>query len=346
MDKVAVISYTGMSACVLIRKGLPASTVHRFIYVPIENEDHTISFILKDKNDLAEFELVIIDEISMISDELMDDILKFEIPVIALGDDFQLQPIGGKINRFVNQVDGYLDEPVRQALDSPIIYLANQLRNKIKPKVGTMSGNGTVSIYRNEFDLDEFSNADQILAGKNVTVQNLNRLYRYKFKGYTSKYPQEGDKLICLRNNWSQYCNEDGIELYLVNGLNGYASNITYYERTKTFKMNFKPYFFEKTRFLKICGDTLLFDDLQYKEFNYLKGKNPIIYNARLPLIMQNTSINQFDYGYVITVYKSQGSEWNNVFYFDEVLNWKTYFNHFYTACTRAKENLSIVLQS
>jgi exodeoxyribonuclease-5 len=53
----------------------------------------------------------------------------------------------------------------------------------------------------------------------------------------------------------------------------------------------------------------------------------------------------QFDYGYALTVHKSQGSQWNSVCLFDESSSFQSdRARHLYTAITRAAEKITVVM--
>ncbi|MFT6658190.1 MAG: exodeoxyribonuclease-5 [Maritalea sp.] len=52
----------------------------------------------------------------------------------------------------------------------------------------------------------------------------------------------------------------------------------------------------------------------------------------------------EFYFGYALTVHKSQGSQWDNVYLFDE--SWafrEDRARHLYTAVTRAAEKITVV---
>jgi exodeoxyribonuclease-5 len=52
-----------------------------------------------------------------------------------------------------------------------------------------------------------------------------------------------------------------------------------------------------------------------------------------------------FTYGYALTVHKSQGSQWNNVYLFDESSSFKDdRRKHLYTALTRAAEKITVAI--
>ena len=52
-----------------------------------------------------------------------------------------------------------------------------------------------------------------------------------------------------------------------------------------------------------------------------------------------------FDYGYVLTVHKAQGSQWDNVVLFDESWAFREHRDRWlYTGITRAAERLTVVI--
>lgn len=346
-ENVAYCAYTGMASNVLIRKGNPATTIHKLIYDPVEIEDEKtkkkkIVFKLKEQLD-ENIRLIVVDEVSMVSQKMLDELISFNIPILATGDPKQLPPIANDMNKLLASPDVFLDEPLRQALDNPIIYIANQLRQGIVPQYGSYGGR--VNIYKSDrFPVEALTEADQILAGKNRTVENLNKFYRANVLGKNTLLPTEGEKIICLKNNWDLRIQEKGIENYLVNGLIGTVSNMKIQPKAKLFTCDLKPIYFEKEQFKKIYGDSLIFSDPNCKDKYYVEENYPYESLMRRPLEVGQVKINQFTYAYCITVYKSQGSEADKVLYYDEVLNKRLYFEHFYTAVTRAKEYLDIVI--
>ena len=56
--------------------------------------------------------------------------------------------------------------------------------------------------------------------------------------------------------------------------------------------------------------------------------------------------VDLFEFGYAITVHKSQGSEWDHVVVFEERFGDNEFYKKWlYTAVTRAKERLLIIGQ-
>lgn len=55
--------------------------------------------------------------------------------------------------------------------------------------------------------------------------------------------------------------------------------------------------------------------------------------------------LEQFTFGYALTVHKSQGSQWDNVLLFDESFAFRDdYAKHLYTGITRAAEKVTVVV--
>jgi ATP-dependent exoDNAse (exonuclease V) alpha subunit len=73
---------------------------------------------------MAEAHLAIIDEVSMVNEEMANDLMSFDVPILVVGDPGQLPPIEGA-GYFTNrEPDIFLREIHRQAADNPIIRLA------------------------------------------------------------------------------------------------------------------------------------------------------------------------------------------------------------------------------
>ena len=334
ITKVVTITYTGMAACVLMRKGNDqSSTIHRLIYdtkVMTNKKTKKKAFVtdLKEKGTIGDLELIIVDECPMVPDDMIKDILSFGIPVLFLGDPEQLPPIFGDNTLKCNF---FLDEPHRQALDSPILLLANYARTKQFDKIRLGTYGEHVRVFsRLDFEEDSIFKADQIICGKNATVKSLNAFYRKSFLGYSDKLIRDHEKIMCLANNWN-IDNQGGFSL--VNGLIGYASNISIKIKSQIYELDFKPEFTKE--FSKIDIDKCLFEGMDELPME--------VELFRLPLSDSINTLNEFAYAYAITTHKSQGSEFPYVTFFPEVLDRKNYYRLLYTGITRAKEDLDII---
>jgi len=340
-DKTWFVTFTGKASLNLNKKNIPAKTIHSLIYknqeeYDIKKEKMIYKSFLKSP-DMIRGSLIVIDEISMVSEKLLEDLLTFNIPILAIGDNGQLPPIGAD-NMILNKPDYQLTEIHRQAKDSPIISLATDIRNGKGLKIGTLGKN--VMITKKISD-EVYLRADQVLVGTHNIRKGINSLVR-ELKGYDSERVVVGDKIICRENNWGILLPNDRVPL--INGTVGNIVDIVgeSFEEFSTFKskekinievmnINFKPDFSDDIyQDLNICKSSLTTDDMQ-KEIHAIKKK-------------MKDNLTYFLYGYAITVHSSQGSEWNKVLVKNDYM-WseKEFYNKWmYTAVTRAKESLIV----
>src|SRR5215212_1240576 len=126
---VAFGAYTGKAALVLRTKGCAdASTIHSLIYRSRESDEGGPQFVLNRQSQAAKAALIVIDECSMVDEELGRDLLSFGTPVLVLGDPAQLPPVKGGGFFTTELPDVMLTEVHRQARDNPIIRLSMTVR--------------------------------------------------------------------------------------------------------------------------------------------------------------------------------------------------------------------------
>lgn len=336
-ESVAYIAYTGKAAQVLRSKGcLNAMTAHRLLYKSIQMPDGSFKHI--PKQSLPGYNIIVVDEISMLPKPMWELLLKHGIYVIACGDPGQLSPIGEGTD-VLDHPHIFLNEIMRQAADSEIIQLATDIRNRkiIKPFRGTEVN----VVPRSDLSEGMFTWADQIICAKNATRREFNHYFR-KMKWENdniSTYPLVGDKVICLKNNWDQITEMGDA---LVNGTIGTIEDMrTYPNEYLGMKctIGFLPDTYDET-------------DIRDQEFHDLLIDWKLITTGEPTLNKENFSTfskklrpEQFDYGYVITCHKSQGSEWDKVMVIEEMLKASEHSRWLYTAVTRAVKKLTLVLR-
>jgi exodeoxyribonuclease-5 len=97
--KIAYCSYTGKAAVILKRKlndtkSLTSNdyvgTIHRLIYKAIVDDNDNIIGWEKNPVDDFEYDLIVLDEASMVSQDIWYDLLSFKKPILAVGDHGQL----------------------------------------------------------------------------------------------------------------------------------------------------------------------------------------------------------------------------------------------------------------
>lgn len=338
-ENVLFMAFVGKAAMELKRKGNNAKTIHSTIYdleeVPLLDETGCLQFnangkvkkqptfvkkpILDDN-----IELIVIDEGGMVNKDIALDLLSYNIPTLVLGDLDQLPPVIGQPFFLVNP-DVILTKPMRQAENSPIIMLSQMAKNGVPIPLGDY-GDGCRVIDCSQVTDELLMSADIILCGKNKTREDINNHIRYNILKRSNQYPCVGDKIICRQNNWKLSILDD---LFLINGMNGYIEDIyldTY--NGKKINIDFRPEFLDFDYFKNIPIDfNFLFMNQEEKKF---AGRG---------------YVNRFEFGWAITTHLAQGSQYDNVVLFVEKMGSRSYFNKWlYTAITRAKKKITIVL--
>ena len=112
--RVTYISYTGKATSVLYKKlkeaniyNVTVSTIHKLLYSPLIERDKDGCEYIDGwiKNETIPFDLIVIDEASMVGEEIFKDLLGFDIPILAVGDDGQLPPVSNDGFSLMNNPD-------------------------------------------------------------------------------------------------------------------------------------------------------------------------------------------------------------------------------------------------
>lgn len=309
-------AFTGKAALVLRSKGCgEARTIHSMIYRPKDLDTEEPSFVLNEDSPAARANLIVIDECSMVDEELGRDLLSFRKKVLVLGDPAQLPPVKGG-GFFTEQTpDMMLTEVHRQAADNPIVRLSMQVRAGERLDFGDHGALKVVS--RKNIDADLVKKADQVLVGLNKTRRAYNKRLRELF-GHTGAFPEVGEKLVCLRNDKTK-----GL-------LNGAVFRVKQSKglSRKRLRMLLTP---EETPGAKAIRVGVLPEFFEGTE-------------ESLPYAQRRES-DEFDYGYALTVHKAQGSQWDEVVLFDESYAFRENRERWlYTGVTRAAKSLTVVI--
>src|SRR5882724_7414266 len=131
--KVGVVrtgAFTGKAAHVLRKKGVHnAQTIHSMIYRLDEDpETGELRFRLAIDGPASEADLIVLDECSMVGEQMARDLRSFRKPILVMGDPGQLPPVNGA-GAFTNRTpDVFLTEIHRQAAESAILRIATLAR--------------------------------------------------------------------------------------------------------------------------------------------------------------------------------------------------------------------------
>lgn len=309
-EQLNIVNYkmlapTGKAATVLGN----AQTIHSYLYNAKKDErTGELHFYRKDPSQFYEM-LLIVDEISMVNKELMQDLRSLNIPIIGLGDPAQLPPVNGT-NDILLKPDIFLTKVYRN--DGGLLELATDIRNGKKLKREYDS----VQFRRNSImrDLHLLSDDSIIICRYNKTRNELNAKIREKVKQF--KEPIEvGDKLIVLNNSRTTG---------LMNGSIVQVLNIDYVNLDYDFAI------------IDIKNDIGVIQKVKVN-LNVILGTPSKLRQSRY-----DDSILSVDYAYAITCHKSQGSEFKKVFVIVEGEQYDDFQQWYYTAVTRARSKLYI----
>lgn len=341
---VVFTAFTGKAVDVLKRKlaaygiDAPCKTLHSLMYKPKTDKVGNI-IGWEQKKDLGTwyedeygrmqldtYDLVIVDEASMVNKELWAHLRSYDVPIIAVGDHGQLPPVGAGAINLLEKPHMRLEKIHRQAADNPIITLAHAVRE---------AGATAIYKYKNTDDTRvrrlRFADAIDIIAlggldaagicYKNATRVKLNQEIHDRV--VLHKGDDANDIVICLKN-W------DG-ELF--NGMRGILRSVDG-EPDKLNRCWMTVDFPENDMRCKVQAQLSQFGRPSSVQLEDVKGAKRW---DEIGLL--------FDYGYVVTCHKAQGSQWSDV-----VVQYETTAKDteevrrrwLYTAITRASERLVI----
>jgi exodeoxyribonuclease V len=288
-------------------------------------------FALNPQSDAAHAKLIVLDEVSMVGEDMARDLLSFGKPILVLGDPGQLPPIKGEGAFTRDPPDVMLTEIHRQAEESAIIRLATMARQGEPIGFGQYDDH-VWKMRKMDITPEQALRGGQVICGMNATRLQLNNAMRRAAGFDTGPLPTgPGEKIVCLKNQndlglingmfltlddvvdegslffSARVTTEDGAKL----GPPGPDGNPG---RLRIYKGHFE--------------DHVAFDRDRH-ERDWRKKRQ----------------LSEATYGWAITGHKSQGSSWENVIVWDDGLG-RTELDRrrwLYTAITRAEKGLVIL---
>jgi exodeoxyribonuclease-5 len=251
-------------------------------------------------------ELVIVDEASMVNNQLHEDLQRVAKQILYVGDHGQLEPIGAN-PQLMLRPDFRLEKIHRQAGDSAIIPYAHHLRNNGYP---LRWNSGPEVLVTN--DPGAAIGHEVVICGFNNTRVRLNHFMRQR-AGFTSEMPMPGEPVICLRNR-----SKDGL-------FNGHICKL----------MEARPN--KDTSLIDLTvenssGDIVIVSALRSQ------------FGSAKPAQFVPRGVALFDWAYALTAHKSQGSQFQSVAVYEELSSSWNPSRWRYTAATRAVERLTYIL--
>lgn len=340
-ERVCYATFTGKAAEVLRKKGnRNACTLYRLLYdhVPLPGG----GFLRKPKPAIN-YDVVVVDEISMVPNSLLQTLARHKCYIIGLGDPFQLPPINkDDANYLLDDPHIFLDEIMRQEEGSEIVQLSMAIREG-KP-IQYSEGDKVQVLPKDQVSTGMLLWADQVLVATNAERERRNREMRALLN--RGPLPEQGDKIICLHNYWEDFSN---LGNPLVNGTIGTLGV------PSEGRIDFPAYIPADKHYFDVLNADFVTEEETYSALNldknllingekccdwrtaYALGKN----KKRLGDIIPK----EFAYGYAITTHKAQGSEWDKVLVLEERFPFskEEHARWLYTAVTRASDKLVLL---
>ena len=289
---------------------------------------HKPRFVLNDQSMVRDAALIVLDEVSMVGDEMARDLLAFGKPILVLGDPGQLPPIRGEGTFTQAEPDVMLTEIHRQAGESAIIRLATMAREHRPIPYGEHDA-FVWKMPRNSVTPAQMLKGGQVICGRNATRVMLNMAMKQAV-GFDGAYPVGNDeKIICLKNR-----NDIGV-------VNGMFLDLADIREENEISLS----------------ATIVTEDGHLVGGTEEKPERHHIYKGHFDDHVRvdpergrrdhwiKKGLIEAVWGYAITCHKSQGSSWPNVIVFDDGLGRtpEDRARWLYTAVTRAEKGLVIL---
>lgn len=178
----AVVTYTNKAAAVLKTKGeLDATTIFKLMYKLVDEYN-----MVWRKLDQLEVDLIIVDEASMIGQKIRDDLESYGIPIIYVGDPFQLPPV--KEESVMDNCDFILTDVKRHG--DKILEVATAIRE----------GRPYEDIDQYSLSDSDLASADMVICLSNERRHQLNQRVR-KHLGLAGQV-QVGDRVVAAKTDY------------------------------------------------------------------------------------------------------------------------------------------------
>jgi len=275
-------------------------------------------FSLNLVSDLKGAAVGVVDECSMVDQFVGKDLESYGTKLLVIGDPNQLPPVYGSGYFTSREPDAYIDEIHRQALDSPILRLADLARRGQRLPVGPVGDGVDVRRYGDPSLEERALAAEMIIVGRNKTRHASNAKIRRLLGRGDSPAPVRGDRVICRRNNH---------ELGLLNGSSWTIGHCV-------------PDMERLTATIEVISSEDDRDRVECSTWlhHFMAREDELLGHNR-------RAHDEFSYGWAITAHSAQGSQYDDVLLFDESRQFgKDAPKHLYTAITRAAKTLTVVV--
>jgi exodeoxyribonuclease V len=311
---------------------------------------HGARYLRRDRLD-RDYRLIIADEASMISDDMLEALKAFRLPILAVGDHGQLPPVKG-MGSLMRSPDLRLEKIHRQADGNPIIALSARIRATGEIDDSLEDGDAFTVIADRYFDdwiAGRFTAArlaldprtpegilgTALVSWTNRTRCNLNERVRSALFGVNGvdeqPPPMKGEAVICLKNEAPIYNGMRGV--LLSDAVRGGSD-----AKGKAPKWKMSVDFVEDGQ----KAESILASEHQFF------AEKTIDYEAAIELGVSMSQLGRlYDFAYALTAHKLQGSQAHEIGLVVEPgimrmdRDFRTRF--LYTSCTRASSKLTVI---
>ena len=273
-------------------------------------------FSLNLASELRGAALGVLDECSMADSKMGGDLESYGTKLLVIGDPAQLPPVYGEGYFTSREPDAFLDEIHRQALDSPILRLADLARRGERLPYGK-AGEGVEVLRYGDPSLEQHAlSAEMIIVGRNRTRHACNAKIRRLLGRGAEPAPVKGDRVVCRRNNH---------DLGLLNG------SMWTVERCV-------PDFDQMTVKIEVVSED---DDQDRIECD--AWLHPFMGREDELEGFKRRERNEFQWGNALTCHSAQGSQFEDVLLFDESRQFGPSASRWlYTGLTRSSKRLVV----
>lgn len=309
-------------------------TIHRLLYSPVINKhEELLGWRKREKLD-REYDLIVVDEASMVGDEVLEDLQHHRVPILAVGDHGQLPPVMAS-GELMKDPELRLEKIHRQAEKNPIIKLSKIIREegfldeeyadgkhirfRPKKKIKAVLRKAYARIGPLHVGIICHTNRKRIQLNAAARVA-------LKYQGV----PHGGEVVLCLKNNPPVF-----------NGMRGVLVKDGIEDNESPWLLRTAVHFLDEgidTGDIEMCAAT----------FNRERvfGSIEEIQALGIPVKKFGEAGLPYDFGYAMTCHKAQGSQFKHaILYLDRrpdpnSEDWRRFA---YTAVTRASEKLTVL---
>lgn len=334
--RVAWSAMTGKAAARMKEaSNVPAKTLHSALYHPpkeVDNEKERKVDLVFDEVRRGTQLVLVVDEASMITEQIRDDIERSDYErVLLVGDPYQLPPVEGKdFSVFTGMSSAHLTEVKRTA--GAVLAAATSLRETDEICV-------TSSADASQYDFEFWDRADDaflrvldlwwqdrddhvVLTWKNVNRMHVNQAIRERF-GITNVLPQPGEPIVlCDNNHRLGLMNGDMVRVVrwlddgpTFSGRDHEGIPFEIKSRYLTIRSMASPSEPEKQIVALLTGGEVQFDG-KMKYVGLHNWKEAVARAERKEYEQTGKSfdgVSSITYGYCLTAHKAQGSQYRRV---------------------------------